>query len=350
MGVSTLERYTDRLAGLEPSAFIGSLLWFSITGLIDRTDGKRVIPVRVTRDTLAGWFDELGLDPAFLPPPISKSNAFRAATGDMERSYDLLEEGVSANLMIREVLYDEERVIRHITMETRDRRGAKLTYDKVASLTFYRGDKTTRGTAASGEHYKVKIVDGLSAVHRSEVDKLIVDLEARYNDLSVNLQSQAIRAVIRNYVTHLNAIPVRPSGGLYFIHNTRQAQLDSLQELVRRIGQGSSFSQCPLIDTSEQREMLSSAFEDDVEDEVRLLLTNLAEIQEKAKKKNQKTGYVTPQSYAAAMNSWQRIAERSAEYTEKLGLRQERAAAALDTALQAVVDMQRHLAAPKKAK
>lgn len=347
MGVATLDRHIDRLAGVDPSKFIGSLLWFSISGVVDRSDGKKaIVPVRVTRDQLAKWFEELNLDPAFLPPPIAKANAFRAATTEMERSYDLDEEGKSASLMMREVLYDDERVVRNITMETRDRKGAKLTYDKVATITFYRGDKSARGTTSSGEHYRAKIVDGLSPRDRAHVQRLLDDLEVRYNDLTVNLQSQAIRAVIRNYVTHLNAIPVKPSGGLYFIHNTRQEQLNALQELVSRIGQGSTFSQCPLIDTSEQREMLTEAFEDDVEDEVRLLLTDLGELQEKAKKKGQKTGYVTPQAYAAAMNKWQRIAERSAEYTEKLGLRQERAAAALDTALTAVVDMQRHLAAP----
>ena len=349
MSVSILDRYTDRLAGLPQESFIGSLIWFSIAGVIDRTDGKKsTIPIRVTRDLLVKWFDELDLNPAFLPPPISRSNAFRAATSDMERTYALPEEGVSANLLMREVLYDTERVVRHVILETRDRRGAKLTYDKVASITFFRGDKNARGTAASGEQYKCRIADGLEQIHLDAIKALLDDLQTRFNDLSTSLQSQAIRAVIRNYVTHLNAIPVKPSGGLYFIHNTRQRHLDSLQELVSRIGQGSTFSQCPLIDTSAQREMLSSAFEDDVEDEVRLLLEDLSEIQDKAKKKNQRTGYVTPHSYAAAMNKWQRIAERSAEYTETLGLRQERAAAALETALTAVVDMQRHLAAPRK--
>lgn len=347
---STLDRYTDRLAGMDPNAFIGSLLWFSITGVIDRTDGKRsTVPVRVTRDLLAQWFDELKLNPAFLPPQIGKANAFRAASTDMDRSYDIDANGRSASLMVREVLFDDERIVRHITMETRDRKGATLTYDKVCSITFYRGAKA-RGSVATGEHYKYRIVDGLAPQDRAQVEVLLKDLQARYDDLTVNLQSQAIRTVIRNYVTHLNAIPVKPSGGLYFIHNSHQDELNSLQALVARIGQGCSFSQCPLVDTSEQRTMLTEAFEDDVEDEVRLLLEDLAEVKDKAKAKGKTRDFVTPQSYAAAMNKWQRIAGRSAEYTDKLGLRQERAASALDVALKAVLEMQRNLQTPASKK
>lgn len=335
--VTSISQYKDRLSGLPDDRFVGSILWFSISGEVHYMNGKRESrPVRVTHDQLEKWFDELDLDPSFLPPKIKAVDAFRKATSEAQREYEVdPQTGVCATLMIREVMYDAEQVVRHVVKEMRDPRGQKLEYEPhIATLKFLRGGRTAKGKRPGGEAFKHAIMRSVDQQDRDEAEKLIEHAVDKYKDLSSNLHADAIRAVIRNYLGSLNAIAVKPSGGVYFVHMSRQKTVDALQELVRRIGQGCSFHQLPLLDTQDQREMLTEAFQTEVEDEVRNLLKDVAALNDKTK------GGKVPQSKYAEFNvRYQSIVERSEEYTRVLGLAQGRAGASLELALDGVMDM-----------
>ncbi len=337
-----LTSYKDRLAGLPQDDFIGSILWYSIAGSVDRSSGKREqIPVRVTRDQMAAWFGELGLDEKFLPPQILKVDAFRKATSSVELEYDLAEDQ-RAVLYIDEVESNDEYVLRHVMRKVYDprqqREDDKLRSDFVASLKFFRGGRTSTGKRAAGDHYKSRPKPGLTGIDLRQVEDLLEEVDNRYTDLSANLNEDKIRAVIRNYLGHLNAIAVKPQGAVYFVHNTRQDTLDALQALVRRVGQGCSFEQIPLVDTGDQRRMLNEAFQSEVEDDVRLLLGKIAAVNEKAK-----AGGIKPQTYAELHQAYQQVVARSEEYTQLLGLSQARAAAALELALDSVMSLARRI-------
>ena len=332
MTIAELTQYKDRLAGLPPERFIGSILWYSISGTVDRTDGKRTqIPVRVTRSQLEAWFHDLGLDTAFLPPKILKVDAFRKATTEAKREYAMAS-GLRAELYVDEVDSNPEFVLRHVMRKVRDPKQPvdddKLTSEFMATLKFFRGGRTSTGKRATGDHYKSRPRPGLSAADNDEVQLVLDEIDNRYTDLSANLDENKIRAVVRNYLTHLNAIGVKPSGAVYFVHNTRQDTLDALQLLVQRIGQGCSMDQMPLIDTDTSRNMLTEAFQNEVEDDVRLLLGKIAEINAKVQ-----GGKIKPSAYAELNAAYQEVASRSEEYTRVLGLSQNRAASALELAL-----------------
>lgn len=337
-----LAQYKDRLGGLPADDFIGSILWYSIAGSVDRSSGKREqIPVRVTRDQMTAWFAELGLDPTFLPPRILKVDAFRKATSAIKREYALPDER-RAVLYVDEVDSNDDFVLRHVMRKVYDPRQQvdddKLVADFVASLKFFRGGRTSMGKRATGDHYKSRPKPGLDQVDLLEVEALLEDVDNAYTDLSANLNEDKIRAVIRNYLGHLNAIAVKPQGAVYFVHNTRQDTLDALQVLVRRIGQGCSFEQIPLVDTGEQRTMLNEAFQNEVEDDVRLLLVKIATINEKTR-----GGPVKASVYAELSETYKQVAARSEEYAVLLDQAQGRAASALELALTSVMDLARRI-------
>lgn len=344
---SMLSEYKARLAGLPENKFIGSILWFTVAGTVEHSDsrGRRVVPVRVNHDQLEAWFDELGLTKDFLPPRIKKVDAFRNASSQVRREYALPTEGQFAELLVVEVKSDAEQVIRHVMRQVRDERREKLSYDHMATLKFIRGGRTAKGKRHSGDHWKSSILHAVQSPDREEVEALIEEVEDRYADLSANLQSPAIRGILRSYLSHLNAIPMKTSGGVYFVHKDRQDSLDALQKLARRIGQGCSLEQFPLIDTDDSRNMLTDAFESEVETECRLLLKEAAELNALAQEK----GALDARKYAALNARYQEVQDRSEEYTRLLGVTQGRAASALELALITISDMSR-LISTKKAR
>lgn len=352
-----LQAYKDKVAKLPTDKVLGTILWFSITGSVERvvsatnTTRHQVVPVRVTREQLEAWFTDLGLDKAFLPPAIAKVNAFRKASTDTERTFNVNADEVQ-RLFTKEIDFNEEYVLRHIHREVANKKTQTTTYAHVATLKFFRGARSSGGKRHSSEHYVPTILTTLTEIgldnrptgnryklsdeDKARVENFIADFDTQYTDLSANLTSQAIRKIIRDYVSSLNAIVLRPSGGVYFVHSSRQQTLDALQELVRRIGQGCSFHQVPLVDTDEQRVMLTDALQSEIEDECQGLLKKLMEINEVASKKG---GKVTAAQYAGLKNEWDELAVRSEEYTRVLGLAQGRAGAAMDLALDSIIGL-----------
>jgi hypothetical protein len=334
MRIEALDSYAERLGGLPESAFIGSLVWFSISGLVEHEDGVRTMePVRVRREWLVEQFDKLGLEQSILPVPPTKVHAFRSAcTYVSGYKYAGTERDVTIELLVRDVSSDGERVEKQITMEKRDKKGLRLSYWKVATVIFYRGDMKDR--KQGGGFFKCRLVSGLSDTDKAEVDNLLNNLRLKYDDLCAHLHGDLIRTIVRNYLKHLNAISVR-GGGLYFTHRTRQAEMDALMQLVRSIGQGCIFGQAPLVDTDEQRLMLSEAYQDSVADDCRLLLDDVAAANAK--------GTIAPKVYERLLENWRTISSRASEYSDQLGLAQTRAATSLEMSLEGILALEKSL-------
>lgn len=327
----SLNDYKNRLADIDPSKFVGSILWFSISGEVDRKENgkKQLTPVRVTREWMADQFTKLQLDPKFLPDQLNPINAFKAVSTNARREYPLPEDGTTARLMVREVTSDEERIVRHIIREVCDSKGEMLSYSHIGTLVFWRKRKSAKTT--NSNHLDMIALNSADSLDREHLDSLFEQINTDYLDACVNLQSQAIRAILRNYLGSLNAIAVKPQGGVYFVHTTRQDAIDSLQTLVARIGQGCKFHQLPLLDTVEQREMLTDAFQDEVEHDVEVLLERIAVA-------NASKG-IRLSTFIALQLQVQAITERAHEYAQLLGLAQGRAGAALELAFDTVAGL-----------
>jgi hypothetical protein len=329
--VVSLNDYKDRLSGIDPSKFVGQLLWFSISGEVDRKENgkKQLTPVRVTRQWMADQFKKLQLDPKFLPDKLNPINAFKAVSTNARREYPLVEAGMTARLMVREVTTDGERIVRHVIREVCDSKGEMLSYDHIGTLVLWRKRKSATNT--SSNHLDMIALNAADSLDREHLKALFDQIHTDYLDACVNLQSQAIRAILRNYLGSLNAIAVKPQGGVYFVHTTRQDAIDSLQTLVGRIGQGCKFHQLPLLDTIEQREMLTDAYQDEVEHDVQVLLERIA-IANKA-------GGVRVSTYTLLNVELQNITNRAHEWAQLLGLAQGRAGAALELAFDSVAGL-----------
>ncbi|OLT13318.1 hypothetical protein BJF79_20830 [Actinomadura sp. CNU-125] len=282
------DAYTAALEG-EGAPLLGHLVLYSVF------DG------RVTRDDLERWFLELGLDSAFLPPPIRPVDAFEQITGRkaIRLTYPLdgqrpviaggkrarrATDGTAheATLMLRHVRRDSRRIVRHLVREVRDEQQARLTYDTdLAELVFARDSSGAAGPGAGSlqitpDHAAIA---QLSPDERSTVHAVLAKLRESYDHRCVFFTSDRLRALIRAYVESMDALRVRPSGGVYFVHRAHTDRLASLRELVSRMGGDSSLVRVPIPDQDEMREMIIAAFTTKARDDLESLAHDIATAQ-----------------------------------------------------------------------
>jgi hypothetical protein len=261
----------DGLAGYleameaEGTPLLGHLVLYSVF------EGK------VTPGQMELWFTELGLDKKFVPGAIRPVDAFEKVTGPSgvrvtypiplgqprprRRRQD--GQGREATLMIRHVRRDGDQIVRHLVREVRDEASVRLHYDTRLGECTFRRDPSPAAAPGAGALQVTPDHDAIRQLPAAEQDKVgeaLAEIQAAYRRNCAYLTADRLRAVIRGYIEDLNAIRVRPTGGVYFVHRAHASTLAALRELVARFGAGSHLARVPLPDQDEMREMIISAF------------------------------------------------------------------------------------------
>ncbi|MFI9591149.1 DUF6744 family protein [Nonomuraea sp. NPDC052265] len=278
----TLEGFSAYATAMEQgdTPILGYLVLYSIF------DG------RVTRDALHRSFLELGLDDKFLPPPIRECDAYEQVTGKtgVRSTYRLGdassrrrrapgEEITEVTLMVRHVSRDNLKITRHLVREVRDEGQKKLSYNtRLAEILFWR-DPLNSGRPGVGvlqvnpDHTAIA---ALSEDEQAKVQQTLADIEKTYKDRCHFYTSDRLRSVIRTYVEALNAVRVRASGGVYFVHRAHAEPLAALRDLAKRFGAGSHLARVPLPDEEELQEMVIAAFTTRAKEDLDKLAADIA--------------------------------------------------------------------------
>lgn len=320
----TFQQYQAHLAGMKEDAFIGSILYFEFR------------QPTITHDDLKQWFFDLGLDDRFLPHPIKPIEAFKRATGvGAKHAYDLGDD-VRVKLFTEQAKRgNDDRLRKHIIREVLDAKGDRIEFNTVGEAVFNKASRQAKARGVGGESVQFTVSPGLDAREEAEVRDFIAEMHTDYRFYYENYYVQAIRDMVRNYIESLNAISVRSGGAVYFVHRSRWDTVNKLVLLVNdRIGNGCRIHMMPLIDTDYQRDMLSEAYQDEVEGEVNKLLAKVAQINEDHKGKK-----VPPKKYSELQELYQDLSSRAQEYTDIFDQKQDRAATALELALDALMEM-----------
>jgi hypothetical protein len=290
-GDAEFDAYTAAFAGGD-APLLGHLVLYSVF------DGE------VTRDDLARWFGELGLDPDFVPAELRPVDAYERVTGPdgVRWSYPLpLAEaaGVIANagrktkapgrgvvrqqatLMVRPVTRDGGKIVRHVVREVRDGEKGRLSYDTCLGAAIFKRDNDV-DQAGAGELFiepQTSAIDGLPDPEQTVVRHMLGKIGAEFRHRCTYVSGDKLRGVIRTYIESLNAVKVRPTGGVYFVHAAHARTLARLRELVSRFPEGSHLVRIPLPDAAEMREMVVSAFVSKAADDLNRLAVDIAAAQ-----------------------------------------------------------------------
>lgn len=315
---STLHEYLTDAGELPEDVLLGRIVLFTIA------DG------RTKYADIEKWFDELNLNKAMMPVENKPVDAFRKATSDLNGdSYPLPNSGLEASLLCRDVTTNDNYVRRQITREIRDSRKKKLSYDEAITCTFYRATRSENGKPKRGERLQVTVRhDNLSLSEHKTVENLAESIKERFLDYYEYLDGNKVRATVRKYLKHLNGIELK--GGVYFVHISRDEELQRLATLVdERLDDGCYMQTIPMVDLEKERTFIARAFE-------REASQSLQEITKEARSLLETRKSITPTMYQKMKERFDTVLANANEHMANLEVSQDLTAASAEVALQAL--------------
>lgn len=248
------------------TGYLGLLAWYNI--------GPTDEPLPVARDGLAAWFEELGLDSGFLPPPVRAVEAFRTATSQLTDEW--VSDGIRYRLVVREAERTEDYVKRQLWATWSTVEGPQER--RVADLQFFRPRRVTAGRIRGTEKLKTMMHQGLQDLDRERLRAVVDRCRRQYEAYVHQLSPRTLREIVRNYLLHLGAISLRAGGGgVFFVPLDQRDQVGALRQLLSRCGPQCRLMFSPMVDDPEQREMLRDSVELDIETRVQAVLRDIAD-------------------------------------------------------------------------
>lgn len=304
------EPYIQAIQSLPQEAFLGSLLYFSISQADVNLANAR-------RDLTAA-----GLSTDTLRKNLRPVDAFRKASKRFEKKFKEVN-GVRSELMVRPVGEDGEQSFRHLVLERAVVQAGKkrrVFYEKVGEITFTRGVKKNGEYSGHGVECR-RTTDHLGNALTNEEDQWLTEQLATFQDhydhLLHYMDSHAVRTFVREYIYDLSGTCVKESGGLYFIKQDHAAEVQKLADWVRSIG--SEFHTLPLLNLADQKEMILEAFEEETVQEIERLMGEVSRILSDPDRR------IEEKTFDAYAEKASNLSTKIQEYNAMLGARAERA-------------------------
>jgi hypothetical protein len=313
---------------------LGYTVWFTITD-----------DANVTLQQMETWFRELGLHPGLLPAPPRAVDAFEATTGETKLTYPLDgrpprikgqrqprrrvgELQREATLFVAHVRRDAKHgwIERHLVRKVRDEADVKLEYKVKLAWCVFQKDKASTAAAGAGAmeiRRDDAAIAALDPAERVHIDEVIAQLEATFERRCRYITGNRLRATVRDIVDKLNAVLLKPSGGVYFIPRQHADTVHALHTLVARFGGDSSFDLLPVPELDRMRAVVGNAFTRQAKAELDRLAADLATALQ--------ANTVDKNVVNALTSRFQEVQKATAEHAELLGTTLSETEASLQT-------------------
>lgn len=277
-----LNSYSASLSG---QPILGNLIWYSVpeTVTVKHSDLTRILTA-------------VGLDAYMRPVPKDKDVFMRVASSHARKRVATDDPLIYENYLVRNVLDDGPRAVKQIVVEQVNSSGEKLNLFAAVQVEYDAG--TIKLTFLQDEHGNQ--IDHDQAMNVAELIKI------DYNAKRGTVNAYSVRELIRRIILANDAATVRPSGGVYFLMQSKQNVIDALVALADEIPYV-DIHPVPLVDDSRQREMLQRAVEAETIERIDAIITEIDSIDS-----------LTPRKYQAMANEMNEIAARTRNYTELL--------------------------------
>lgn len=322
---TAMKGYTQAIADLPAEAFLGSLVYFTISAAdVDLSKARRDL-------------EDAGLDVSLLKSELRPRDAFAKTSRKLGRRFKPVN-SVKSELKVVDTGEDAGQAYRQLILQrVRMVSGEKrvVFYEKVAELTLDKGERkdgeyindgvqvrrtTTRylhDTAEDGTPTSTPYEIDLTAEEDEWLTEGLASFADDYDHLLHYLDSHAVRTFVREYIYRLRGICVKESGGLYFVKQDKVAEAAKLATWVKAIG--SEFHTLPLLNLGEQRDMILQAFEEEAIADVGKMMTEVKKILLDPDRK------IEEKTYEGYIHKMIDLTSKVKEYDNMLGSRAARA-------------------------
>ena len=330
--IGAISNYTEAIEDFPQEAFLGSLLFFSISQAdVNLTNAHKDLAA-------------IGLSTEGLRKNLRPVDAFKKAAKRIEHKFGE-KNGIRSEIMVRPVGEDGEQSYRHIILERAVVQAGKkrrVFFEKVGEITFTRGSKIDgeyEGHSVECRRTTANLGSDLTPEEDQWLTEQLATFEDHYDHLLRYMDSHAVRTFVREYIYRLSGTCVKESGGLYFIKQDHNDEVQKLAGWVKSIS--SEFHTLPLLNLVDQKEMILEAFEEETIQEVERLMSEVARILSDPDRK------IEEKTFDAYADKASDLAAKVQEYNSVLGSKAERAAYEINIFGAQVMNLSSRIRAPK---
>lgn len=308
---TTMRDYAQAIANLPEAAYLGSLVYFTIS----RAD--------VELDKAKRDLGDVGLDTTLLKKELQPRHAFAKACRRFARKFKAADD-VRSELLVRPAGDDDAQAYAQLILErVRMVKGEKrkIFFEKVGELTFTKGHRENGEVVGDGVdsrrttgHLDRK---DLTEEENDWLTERLALFAYDYDHLLNYMDSHAVRTFVREYIYRLRGTCVKESGGLYFVKQDQMEEVRKLAVWVDAIG--SEFRTVELLNVADKREMIAQALEEETIGEVNRMMVEVAGILQNPDRK------IEESTYEGYMHKAVDLSSKIQEYDNMLGQRATRA-------------------------
>lgn len=241
---------------LDPSLLLGHILFLSMD------------EVKIHKDDLSDLFKKNQVSSSFLPHEIKPHDAYRRATSRAQGAIDVTIGGQTqkARLLVRETKKDDDIVVRNLVRELLDEKNAEADYVTVGKLTYDRKNEA------------LNISWDSNYLNEYDYKRVLEDTQDLYAEWTQYHTKETVRNIFNRVVKSMHPISIATGGRAQFIPKMNQDLLYSLKAIVEELPGNSLAEVIPMIDTVDQRDLITKNLEKEVLYDVDKLLEDFSEL------------------------------------------------------------------------
>ena len=281
-------------ADIPKEMLLGNLLFMNIKDM------------KLSEKELYDEFAAAGLPSSYINK-IKPSDVFRRATSSIKgKSCISAKSGVRSVINIDEVCNDDDKIIRIASLHEIDEKNEDIEFEKMLSFKFDRHTKGIQYTISS---------QNLS----NDATQIAQEVGARFNEWCIYHNKDTIRNLINRIVRSMRPINLMPTGICKFIPLNSSDTLYKLNKLISsmssyciRSGDENLVEIIPIIDTKDQRDLITKNYSLEITEEMNDLASALSKVISK--------GSLTSKQASTYINKFAELKQKADEYDDMLGI------------------------------
>lgn len=247
--MSDITTYRADVENVGEEAWLGQICWYSISETT--VDHEHVLKLCRLHDL-----------ESHAPSAPRAPDVFRRVCKKAERKVAQTN-GTKHVYSFKPITNDENEILVKLVRETVDTKNKAINWTRLANVKFVRDTKS---------------LEVETLVHDNVGSTVLDDLVTNFQAENGKVNSAHLRRMIQSVLHRTSAIPVRESGGIYFIPQAHYDVAKRLSNVINGISSAHNLQLLPLVDLSDTRKMVKDAVESELSGDIDTILAQVREL------------------------------------------------------------------------